>query len=248
MRIAKRLLTLFMVIVMAMTAFSVTVSAASIEETAMSISSGKKYSTTLNAYGVEKDFKISVTKSGYLELNIVSKLERVDVTVYDSNGNKQTCIKETIQSGKVDNNTNYSWDTGNVYCLWNNAVEKFSGILKYEVKKGNYYIRFERIYGGTENDISLTATFPSSSASSSSSSSSTSTGKVSYITLTMSKGWSLQLGAVVSPSGKKVTWKSSKKSVVSVSSNGLITAKKKGTAIITAKCGSSTKKIKIIVK
>ena len=153
---------------------------------------------------------------------------------------------EAVSAGGVSSSQNGD----SYYCAkWNSVTEKYIGTISYGVSKGTYYIRFERSSSNSGNGkINFTATFPSSSESSSSSSSSTSTGKVSYLTLTMSKGWSLQLGAVVSPSGKKVTWKSSKKSVVSVSSNGLITAKKKGTAIITAKCGSSTKKIKIIVK
>ncbi len=46
----------------------------------------------------------------------------------------------------------------------------------------------------------------------------------------------VQLSATVSPAGasRKVTWKSSKKSVVSVSKNGKLTAKKAGKALITA--------------
>ncbi len=47
---------------------------------------------------------------------------------------------------------------------------------------------------------------------------------------------------------KKVTWKSSKKSVATVSSTGLVKAKKKGTATITAKVNSKTYKCKVTVK
>ena len=47
---------------------------------------------------------------------------------------------------------------------------------------------------------------------------------------------------------KKVTWSSSKKSVATVSSKGKVTAKKKGTATITAKVGSKKYKCKITVK
>ena len=56
------------------------------------------------------------------------------------------------------------------------------------------------------------------------------------------------LGALVSPSGEAVMWTSSKTSVATVSSSGKVTAKAKGSATITAKCGTSTQKIKIIVK
>lgn len=49
--------------------------------------------------------------------------------------------------------------------------------------------------------------------------------------ITMSKGQTKQLKL---SGAKKITWKSSKKSVVTVSSKGKIKAKKKGTAVITA--------------
>lgn len=73
--------------------------------------------------------------------------------------------------------------------------------------------------------------------------------KISYLSMTLGKGSSVQLGTVLSgSSSQKVTWTSSKSSVVSVSSSGKISCKKKGTATITAKLGSSKVKIKIKVK
>lgn len=50
------------------------------------------------------------------------------------------------------------------------------------------------------------------------------------------------------PASAKVTWKSSKKSVATVSSKGKVTAVKKGTATITATCNRKTYKCKITVK
>lgn len=239
MRTAKRILTLFMVMVMAMTAFSVT-AGAGIADTAKSITSGKAVTTTLY-YKETADYKINVSESGSLNLNVKLNMDRSFIYVYDVNGNQVKVSDFSYVSSDYSYSLpNYIGD-GSFHTCWNETVEQFSATITYKVSKGTYYIRIKR--NGSEGDgkVNFTATFPSSSSS-------TSTGKVSYLTLTMSKGWSLQLGAVVSPTGKKVTWKSSKKSVVSVSSSGLITAKKKGTAIITAKCGSSTKKIKIIVK
>lgn len=65
---------------------------------------------------------------------------------------------------------------------------------------------------------------------------------------TLNKGSKYQLKATVSPkkaSNKKVSFKSSKKSVATVSKTGKITAKKAGTAkiTVTAKDGSKTKKV-----
>ena len=69
----------------------------------------------------------------------------------------------------------------------------------------------------------------------------------------LKKGKTYQLKAVVKPSNatiKTVTYKSSNKKVATVSSNGLVTAKKKGTATITVKTkdGKYTAKCKITVK
>ncbi len=58
------------------------------------------------------------------------------------------------------------------------------------------------------------------------------------------------IGTIVSPSNTtdKVTYKSSKKSVATVSPSGKITAKKAGQAVITVKAGKLTKKITVNVK
>ena len=46
----------------------------------------------------------------------------------------------------------------------------------------------------------------------------------------------------------KVTWKSSDTKIATVSSKGKVTAQKKGTAVITAKCGKQKKTCKVMVK
>lgn len=69
-------------------------------------------------------------------------------------------------------------------------------------------------------------------------------------TVTIKKGDTLQLGAVLQPSGKKAaktTWKSSKKTIAKVDSKGKITAVKKGSAVITVTAGDLTGKIKVTV-
>jgi uncharacterized protein YjdB len=55
---------------------------------------------------------------------------------------------------------------------------------------------------------------------------------------------------VISPitSQEKVTYSSSNKKIATVSSNGVITGKKKGTAYITVKSGKIRKKVKVVVK
>ena len=65
-----------------------------------------------------------------------------------------------------------------------------------------------------------------------------------YVTFTLKKGKSLQIGINTS---SKVKYTSSNKSVATVKSSGKIKAKSKGTAIITMKYGDKTQKVKIIV-
>ena len=67
---------------------------------------------------------------------------------------------------------------------------------------------------------------------------------------TLKKGKKLTLKPVISPitSLQKVTYTTSNKKVATVTAKGVITAKKKGTATITVKSGSKSKKIKIKVK
>lgn len=68
--------------------------------------------------------------------------------------------------------------------------------------------------------------------------------------LSLKKGKSITLTPVISPvtSQEKVVYSSSDKKIATVSSKGVITAKKKGKAVITIKSGTITKKCKITVK
>ena len=236
MKKITKILSALMAAVMALTALGITAFAESIEDTAKSIKSGEKVSTYVSD---EKDYKISVKKSGSLILKFASKIPEIRIYVYDSDGSSIIYDDCTVTSGHAE------WSTNNEYTWadWNSTVEKSVGTITYTVKKGTYYIRFGRsIYSSDSGSCKLnfTATFHSSS--------STKTAKISYLSIEIPKGTTMQLGAVLSAkSDTKVTWSSSKSSVVSVNSKGKITAKKKGTAVITAKLGSSKMKIKIKV-
>lgn len=75
---------------------------------------------------------------------------------------------------------------------------------------------------------------------------------LNYSQKTIYKGKSLTLKATLSKkgaNGRKLTWSSSNKSVVTVSSTGKVTGKKKGTAVITVKTGNGLcKTCKLTVK
>jgi len=70
--------------------------------------------------------------------------------------------------------------------------------------------------------------------------------KISKTKYTMNKGQTYTLK--ISGTKKKVKWSTSNKKVATVSSKGKVTAKKNGTATITAKVGSKNYKCKITVK
>ena len=68
--------------------------------------------------------------------------------------------------------------------------------------------------------------------------------------VTVKKGKTLTLKPVLSPitSKDKITYKTSNKSVATVSSKGVITGKKKGTAKITVKAGKKSYVVTVTVK
>lgn len=70
--------------------------------------------------------------------------------------------------------------------------------------------------------------------------------KISKKSATLTKGQTLTLK--VSGTGKKVKWTSNKKSIASVSTKGKVTARKKGTATITAKVGTRKYTCRITVR
>lgn len=181
------------------------------------------------------DYKVNITKKGTLSLNFTAGVNYAHLYVYDSDGNTISYSDYEIISGTANPNSEYFSFT------YNEATEKIKAKVSYTVTKGTYYIRLKNgndfVHCGN-GKVSLTATYPSASVTKA---------KISYLTLTVKKGDTINLGAALSGSGS-VSWSSSKSSVASVSSSGKVTAKAKGSAIITAKCGSSKQKIKIIVK
>lgn len=236
MKLAKRIAAAFLAAVMAVSAFAVCASAESIYDTAKEIKSG----VTKTVTGVEfedcVDYKVNVTKSGTLSLKIEAGMPWVQLFVYDSDGNMLSFSDYEMISGRM-----YSLE--NRQMEWNSTTEKVKMNASYSVSKGTYYIRvysgfFRNDSGQGNGKVTVTATYPSASVKKA---------KISYLTLTVNKGNTVNLGAVLSGSGS-VSWSSSKSSVASVTSSGKVTAKAKGSAIITAKCGSSNQKIKIIVK
>lgn len=72
--------------------------------------------------------------------------------------------------------------------------------------------------------------------------------KLDVSSLTLEKGKTRTLKATVKGKSKKVTWSSNNKSVATVNKSGKITAKKQGTAVITAKANGVSAKCTVTVK
>lgn len=236
MKVFKRLAAVISAVVIAVSAtasMAVTAGADSIADTAKAISSGKSVTTILPSEDNTADYKVIVSRSGTLKLTIESQMYELYLYVYDSDGNKISTIANTVASGSssIVGANGHEMD-------WNSTIEKYKGTVSYSVKSGTYYIRFKRncSFRDGNGNLTFTATYPST----------TSKAKFNYLTLNLSRGYAISLGADTTGSAK-VTWKSSKPSVATVSSTGRVTAKAAGTTIISAKCGKTTKKIKIIV-
>lgn len=236
MKKITKILSVLLSAVMLMSALCVSASAASIEDTAKAIDSGKKVSFTPDA-NTKKDYKITLSEKGTLKLNITSKTKMTFVQLLDSNGNQ---IDFDSKNGNVTTGSCGATFGGYAWLEWNSALEKFSGKISYKsLSKGTYYVRIWKDYGRANGKTSVSFTYPQSTDNEE-------TGTISALSVTLKKGETLQFGAVIEGEGT-VEWTSSKKSVASVNSDGKITAKSKGSATIQAKLGSSSVKININV-
>lgn len=185
----------------------------------------------LDVANEETVYRFNVNKNGTFKLDCSP-----------DNMNAEFSLFKDEESGKV----RVSKTTGAVSAGGGNdfmfVTDKLDGCAaEYELASGTYYLRVKRtdneVWGST---VSFTPSFKEAPAPAAK-------GEIGYLGVTLKKGSELQLGAVMTEKGD-VTWSSSKKTVATVSKTGKITAKKKGTAIITAKTGANSVKIKITVK
>lgn len=185
--------------------------------TAEQINFNKKYISQISINDRNDFQKFKVESAGTYQLKGNTKLYKMYITLYSSNGD---LIKDfTVYE---DGNTKQGVINENFF-----------------LEKGEYVLFFTSQETGSYN-FTLNPLVNKI--------------KLNKSSLTLKKGKTFQLKASITPtaaSNKKVTWKSSNKSVITVSATGKVTAKKKGTAYVscTAKDGSGiTKKIKIKVK
>ena len=233
----KKIIAVALAAVVTAAALMLPASAESIADTAKSKKSGDSFSIKLNNTD-DHDYKVKLTKSGDLKINLTSAAATTNIYVYDADGNKllptSSACKDT---------------TGYTYCEWNSAMEKYKGVITYtDLDKGTYYIRINKgsyvSYSG-QGKATIKFTFPGEAADSDDSDSA-SGGEITMLQFTLEEDDDMTLSAVKKGSGT-VQWTSSDESVATVNSRGRVRAVSEGTAVITAKCGSSTQKIQIRV-
>lgn len=223
----KKLAAAVLAAVTLVLAMAVPVSADSIFDTAKNIDSGKKVTKTLGK-GKSMDYKITPTEKGTATVKLTAKTNCCEFYVYDSDGNEVsfTC-DATLGSMNSYNKRDLYWDS---------TSEVFKGTLSFNVKANKtYYIKIKNYSYAVSGDWEFTASFKYPTGE---------TEPTALMSLTLKKGDTVQLGA----NGDGAKWSTSKKSVATVSANGLVTAVKKGKAVITLKCGSKTQTIEIVVE
>lgn len=199
-----------------------TVSADSIFDTAKNIDSGKKVSKTMDTRDT-LEYKITPTEKGTATVKLTFQSDYLYFTVYDANGEK-VAHDYDISMGST---------TSTAY-VWDRDARCFKGTLSFEVKANKtYYIQFKRNSAIGSGKIEASFKYPSEEKE-----------PTALMTLNLKKGDTVQLGA----NGDNASWKSSQKSVATVSGSGLVTAVKKGKTVITLKCGSKKQEIEVVVE
>ncbi len=199
-----------------------TVSADSIFDTAKNIDSGKKISKTMDTND-SLEYKITPTEKGTATVKLMFQSDYLKFNVYDEDG--ETVDHEHDVKMGMSLSTSYAWDS---------SARCFKGTLSFDVKANKtYYIQFKRNSAVGSGKIEASFKYPSEEQE-----------PTALMTLNLKKGDTVQLGV----NGDKASWKTSQKSVATVSESGLVTAVKKGKAVITLKCGSKTQTIEIIVE
>lgn len=229
-----------------------TVDVSTFSKNAKTRNNGDSFSVKLSDNEVHY-YKIKLTKGGDLRIDLTSACEETILYVYDESGNELSFSKSksTITKGGTDVCYWYEDANGNdkTGLRWNKDAEQFKGKIIYgDLDKGTYYIGFRKggrcyhsSYSG-QGKAKIKLTFPGEAAEESGSAETKASPSLS---VTLKAGETLPLG--VADADGTVTWTSSKKSIAEVDKNGKVTAKKAGSATITAQTGKTKLEINIVV-
>lgn len=238
MKSLKKVLAILISAVLMVTAMSVCAFADQYSD-AKALNNKKTVSESIKR-DVTKLYKVTTASDGEISLDWSTSMEWFEIRVIDEDGVSQKVSRCDVKASSLlagGENDNF------IDCVYDKDSQKFTASAAFTVKKGTYYVKIwtPRAYGlglnTEEGTYKLTATYPSKTAEK----------EFSYLGITLKKGSTMQLEAVDADKGN-ISWSSSKKSIVTVSSTGKLTAKKKGTAIITCKSGDVTVKLKVVVK
>ncbi len=235
----KILKKVFCGVLSAVMAFTMCISSSAADEEIKYIDSGKKISFQMESKGDYYNYKVELSKKGALSLKISASAELFYVMLLNENGEYMPDPEFEEEKGDCVFNP----FTGAVFCSWDDGTESFKSTLKWNnLPKGTYCVKLISEYGHQiKGKTSISFSYPQEEKKEEAAKA-----ELTGFTITLKKGDTLQLGALMDGEGI-VKWSTSKKSVASVTSKGKVTAKGKGTATITAKCGDSKIKIKIKV-
>lgn len=243
MKFFKKIVALMAAATLAVSAVAVSASAASIEDTAVSMKLDEEVTCEFDGKSGELyDYKVTVKEKGTLSVKVNTDAKYSSVYLFD-----EDCANAPIKTIDIKSGSIHSLGKAGdpfVSFYYNPASGKTVATTSWSVTKGTYYIRVDNTrdfregwrYDQTTSKMKVTASFAKDNA------------KVfSYLGITMKKGSTMQLEAVDAVKDD-TSWSSSKKAIVTVSDTGKLTAKKKGTAIITCESGDTVVKLKITVK
>ena len=223
--------------------------AASAESTVLP--NGKSTIVKLSA-GNATDYTFTVGEDSEMTFDLLSKAPWSSLSVVEKSSKEVMIPDIEARHGAAwyDEKLKFT----RVYWDSDNEPINFQGTFTYYLKKGSYTLTLKSLSPkesltseeyenfkkeGNQDYYEASYTFTAKYISAAA---------LSYFVIPMKKGTTLTLGTVISgDTTETVKWSSSKSSVAAVSKKGKITAKAKGSAIITAKLGTSTIKIKIKV-
>ena len=249
MNITKKISALILSAAIALSALSVPVAGYDLYPSAQLMQSGTEYSVFLNDTGDTVVYRADVTDKGILTVKLIFRTSISEMTVTDSDGASFSPYKYTVRNG-------YAGVThgGTVNASRDTEKNLFSGTFRYRVEPGTYYIQLTKSVVADGGDFSVTADFPQKlynppqfneeEAVEIDDGSPTASDKSAHIDslctdLRVGRSVSLKKLLEIKKTDKQVKFHSSDKSVATVNSEGRLTAKAEGTAIITVRVGSS---------
>jgi hypothetical protein len=208
-----------------MLSLSISASAETMFDVAKEIKLGTKYKVVLTDEYLDNTFKFTIAADTTIKIQFETDIYSAKYYLYNSKGEEMSSKNLKASSGQMQSST----------IFWNSKTEIANTSCDYTLLKGTYYLQLNR-WGAGGNIMKFKISDPNASSVTALS-----------LSITIDEGDTLDLGGIVTPSGSKITWKSSDSEVATVSSTGEVTAVSAGKAKITATAGSKTASITIIV-